>query len=204
MPDGARQSQTEHKESTRRGLLAVAADVFADLGFGATSPADIAAAAHIGRTTFYEYFEDTEDLLAALVEERLPQVFDEIIGAIPRELGIREQLSELVVRMVEFAATDHVLGLQLHQGLPALSGTTQRRIAAAHASLADEFARIFREGVEADELRPMPGDLAGGFVQDLTMTSAKTLMRMEDPKARLHEVADELVTFLLHGLSTRP
>jgi AcrR family transcriptional regulator len=198
MPDGARQSQTEHKESTRRGLLAVAADVFADLGFGATSPADIAAAAHIGRTTFYEYFEDTEDLLAALVEERLPQVFDEIIGAIPRELG------ELVVRIVEFAATDHVLGLQLHQGLPALSGTTQRRIAAAHASLADEFARIFREGVEADELRPMPGDLAGGFVQDLTMTSAKTLMRMEDPKARLHEVADELVTFLLHGLSTRP
>lgn len=191
---------TEHKEAMRRRLLDVAEEVFADLGFVATSPADVSAAARIGRTTFYEYFVDTEDLLAALVEERLPRVIDDIVAAVPRDLGVRQQLAELVVRMVEFAATDHVLGLQLHQGLPALSASTQARIGAAHRGLSNEFERILREGVASGELRPIPGDLAGVFVQDLMMAAAKTLMRMEDPKARLHEVVDELVTFLFQGL----
>ena len=197
----ARRSMTRRKVATRRELLEVAERLFGELGFAATSPADVSAAAHMGRTTFYEYFTDTEDLLAALVEERLPEVTDDIVGAIDRALPLEDQLAELAVRMVEFAATDHVLGLQLHQGLPTLAPATQRRIAAAHASLSAEFARIYQEGVASGAFREMPTDLAGLFVQDLTMAAAKNLMRLPEPKARLHEVADELVRFLLNGLS---
>ncbi|HSF84085.1 MAG TPA: TetR/AcrR family transcriptional regulator [Acidimicrobiia bacterium] len=201
MTSDARRFMTERKAATRRELLDVAERLFGEHGFAATSPADISAVAHMGRTTFYEYFTDTEDLLAALVEERLPEVTNDIVGAIDRTLPLEDQLAELAVRMVEFAATDHVLGLQLHQGLPTLSPPTQRRIAAAHASLSAEFARIYQEGVASGSFREMPTDLAGLFVQDLTMAAAKNLMRLSEPKARIHEVADELVRFLLHGLS---
>lgn len=192
---------TERKSAMRRDLIEVAERLFEELGFAATSPADVSAAAHIGRTTFYEYFTDTEDLLAALVEKRLPEVTEDIVGAIDRSVPIEDQFAELAVRMVEFAATDHVLGLQLHQGLPTLAPSTQRRIAAAHRALSAEFARIYQEGVEAGRFRDMPVDLAGIFVQDLTMAAAKKLMLLDEPKARLHEVADELVAFLLHGLT---
>lgn len=191
---------SERKSATRRDLIEVAEQLFGELGFGETSPADVASAAHIARTTFYEYFTDTEDLLAALVEERLPEVTDEIVGSIDRAVPIEDQLAELAVRMVEFAATDHVLGLQLHQGLPALAPPTQQRIAAAHRSLTGEFVRIYDEGVRGGSFRDMPIDLAGMFVQDLTMAAAKKLMTLDEPKARLHEVADELVRFLLGGL----
>jgi AcrR family transcriptional regulator len=201
MAHDARRPLTDRKAATRRELLDVGERLFGEFGFAATSPADISSAAHIGRTTFYEYFDGTEDLLAALVEERLPEVYARIMDAIPRDVGPREQLSELSVRMVEFASTDHVLGLQLHQGLPTLAAATQARIAAAHGALSAEFGRIYREGVAAGELRMIPPDLAGAFVQDLTMAAAKTLMGLDDPKSRMHEVADELVTFLLHGMS---
>ncbi len=202
MTTDARRSMTERKTATRRHLLEVAERLFGELGFANTSPADVSSAAHMGRTTFYEYFTDTEDLLAALVEERLPEVNDEIVSSIDHDVKVEDQLGELAVRMVEFAATDHVLGLQLHQGLPTLSPATQRRIATAHRSLSNEFARIYREGVASGAFRNIPADLAGLFVQDLTMAAAKKLMTLDEPKTRLHEVADELVAFLLHGLGS--
>ena len=192
---------TTHKAETRRHLLEVAEELFALRGFDAISPADISAVARIGRTTFYEYFTDKEDLLAALVEQRLPEVTAELLSSISREAGAKEQLAELAVRLVEFAATDHALGIKLHQGLPALNPETQRRIGAAHRDLSTEFAHLYGQAVAEGELRSIPNDLAGLFMQDLIFAAAKALMSLDEPKSRFHEVADELVAFLFNGLS---
>ena len=192
---------THHKAEMRRHLLSVAQDLFAERGFDAISPADISAVASIGRTTFYEYFTDKEDLLAALVEQRLPEVTAELIASISRNVGARDQLAELAVRLVEFAATDHALGIRLHQGLPALGADAQRRIGAAHQDLSTEFARLYAAAVQEGELRSIPYDLAGLFVQDLIFAAAKALIALDEPKSRFHEVADELVAFLFNGLS---
>lgn len=194
---------TERRREVRDRLLQAAEAVLSELGFVGTSPADVAAEAGIGRTTFYEYFTDMEDLLAALVEARLPQVADTLLAGLPEDAGPRERLAELAIRTVEFAATDHVLGLELHQGLPLLAPATQRRIGAAHRSLSEEFVQIYRAGVAAGEFRSMRPGLAGRFLNDLVMAAAKVLMLEDEPKARLHEVADELVAFLLHGLNPR-
>lgn len=191
---------TSHRSEVRTRLVAAAVEQLEELGFAATSPADVTLRAGIGRTTFYEYFSDMEDLLASLVEERMPLVTEAIVANVPRALPARDQLGELAVRMVEFAATDHVLGVRLHQDLPALQPEIQARIGAAHRSLSAEFARIYTQGVEQGELRSIPADLAGLFLRELVMAAAKTLMSLEEPKTRLHEVADELVRFLLHGL----
>lgn len=192
---------SDRKARTRLEILAAAEELIADLGYAAVSPADVSAATRMGRTTFYEYFADMEDLLCALVEKRLPEVTEDMISTVPRDVSYREQLSELAVRLVEFSVTDHVLGLELHQGTPMLSRSAQERIGAAHRELAGEFARIYGSGVENGEFRSIPGDLAGIFIQDLIMAAAKSLMRLPEPKARLHEVADELIAFLFSGLS---
>lgn len=182
-------------------LLAAAEELFSEWGYASVSPGDVAYAAGIGRTTFYEHFTDLEDLLAALVEARMPQVTEQLVAAIPQEEAPTRQLTEFVVRMVEFAVTDPVLGVSLHQGLPALGAGTQARIAAAHHSIGAEFGRIYRAGVAAGELRAMPGDLAGRFLEDLVMAAARTLIELDHPEHRLAEVTDDLVRFLFHGLS---
>jgi hypothetical protein len=103
--------------------------------------------------------------------------------------------------MVEFAVTDHVLGLELHQGLPALSSETQERIGAAHRRLSAEFGRIYVEGVRGGEFRAMSNELAAVLLSDTILAAAKALMRSEDPMERLPEISGELVSFLFEGMA---
>lgn len=189
-----------HRAATRRALFAGAQDLFARQGYVETSLADIAAHAGIGRTTFYDYFTGKEDLLASLVEEALPEVFDTMIGEIPRRLRYRDQLAALTVAMVEFVATDPVLGLILHREVPRLSAGTQDRIVRSHQNLIGEFARIYGAGVAEGEFRSLPLDLAGHLLLDVVMSAARTLMTSEDPKQRFPEIADETAAFLMGGL----
>lgn len=190
-----------HREVTRRALFEGAQDLFARTGYVETSLADIAAHAGIGRTTFYDYFTGKEDLLACLVEDALPEVFERMISEIPRRLSYREQLAALTVSMIEFVATDPVLGLILHREVPRLSAETQERIGRSHRNLIGEFARIYQTGVEDGEFRSLPFDLAGHLMLDVVMSAARTLMASEDPKQRFPEVADETVAFLIGGLN---
>ena len=191
----------EHRDATRRALFAGARDLFGRFGYVETRLSDISDHANIGRTTFYDYFDDKEDLLASLVEESLPEVFEAMIGEIPRTLPSGDQLAALVVSMIEFVVSDPVFGLILHRDVPRLGPEAQRRIAASHQNLITEFSRLYREGIESGAFRAFPFDLAGHFILDVVMSGARTLLNSEDPKQRFHEVADETVRFLMKGLS---
>jgi AcrR family transcriptional regulator len=198
----------EHRETTRRALFDAALDLFARQGYVETTLGALADHAGIGRTTFYDYFTDKDDLLASLVEEYLPAVFETMIGEIPRSLSSRDQLATLVVAMVGFVAKDPVFGVILHRDVPRIGPDAQRRIAAAHQNLITEFASLYRTGVESSDFRMMPFDLAGRFILDVVMSGARTLIRSGEPKQRFNEVAEETARFLLGGLgpveATRP
>ncbi len=194
----------EHRRVTRRALLDGAHDLFGRLGYAETTLGDVAAHAGLGRTTFYDYFSDKEDLLASLVEELLPKVFAAMIGELPPSLPPRDELAALVFMMVEFVVSDPVFGLILHTDVPRLGPEAQQRIGASHQNLISEFARIYRTGVAAGQFRKMPFDLAGHFILDVVMSGARTLLNGKEPKKRFHEVADETVRFLLGGLAAGP
>lgn len=189
------------KEATRTRLFDTALDLFARNGYQATSHADIAFEADIARTTFYEYFTSTEDLLVQLVEARLPAMVAEMVDPIPADLGPDERLAALTARMIEFVGTDH-LGLILHTEVPRLTDEAQRRIAAAHGNLSGAFGDIYRSGVEAGYFRLMPPLLAGRLIHEVIMTAGRTVMDAREPKQAVHDITDASVVFLLAGLST--
>jgi AcrR family transcriptional regulator len=189
------------KEATRTRLFDAALDLFARNGYQATSHADIAFEADIARTTFYEYFTSTEDLLVQLVEARLPAMVAEMVDPIPADLGPDERLAALTARMIEFVGTDH-LGLILHTEVPRLTDEAQRRIAAAHGNLSGAFGDIYRSGVEAGCFRLMPPLLAGRLIHEVIMTAGRTVMDAREPKQAVHDITDASVVFLLAGLST--
>ena len=190
-------SRRSSREETRTALLDAALDEFARHGFRNTTHADIAAAVGIGRTTFYEYFESTEELLVQLVEERMPVVVAEIVDAIDPELAPLDRMRELGVRTVEF---DH-LGLILHTESMKMSDESQRRIAVAHAGLVGAFAEIFLDGVSAGAFRDLPVRIAGQLMFQTVMGAGKSIMDAPDPKQQVHETAEIAVDFLIRGLS---
>jgi len=194
-----------HKALTRRDILDAAYEVIADAGSADVNLGEVALQAGIGRTTLYEYFRDKDDLIASLVEERLPEVVDDLISSVPKEIDIPERLRLLSVATVEFVVNDPVLGLILHREVPRMSHNAQDRIMLAHADLASEMTGIYLDGVKARIFRRMAPDIAGRFIYDLIMSAAKVLIVAADPRARFPEVAEDLTDFLLGGLglSTR-
>ena len=194
-------SRRSTRQETRTALLDAALDEFAHRGFRNTTHADIASAVGIGRTTFYEYFESTEDLLVQLVEERLPVVVTDIVEAIASDLSPVDRMRELGIRTVEFVGLDH-LGLILHTESMRVSESSQRRISEAHAGLVGAFAEVFEDGVRAGDFRDLPVRVAGQLMFQTVMGAGRSIMDSADPKQQVHETAEIAVDFLIRGLAS--
>jgi AcrR family transcriptional regulator len=193
----------EHKTITRRQILEAAQRLIADTGSADISLGDVAAEVGIGRTTIYDYFLDRDDLIASLVEETLPDVVSDLFSDLPAGGGPVERLTVLAERMIEFVASDPVLGLILHRELPRLSLAAQERIRVAHRGMAVEMGEIFGQGVALGEFQPMPLDVAAQLIQDVLMAGARVVLKDPDPAGRLPDVKTAVSGFLLSGLRTR-
>lgn len=197
MPKIRAASIDEHKELTRRSLLDAAYEVIEEAATAEVPLGEIALAAGVGRTTFYDYFDDRDDVIASLVEDKLPGVIAELIGSVPNDLDTADRLARLASATVEFVATDPVLGVILHREAGRMGIDAQERIRESHAKLATEMASIYMTGVSQGVFRPMPPYLAGRLIQDTIMSAARALI---DDDSRREEVTQGVEAFLLGGL----
>ncbi|MFQ5522685.1 MAG: TetR/AcrR family transcriptional regulator [Acidimicrobiia bacterium] len=200
MPRIRASSIGEHKALTRRALLDAARTLIDEKGSAEISLGEVAFLAGVGRTTFYDYFADRDDVIAALVEEELPKVVADLIAEVPRGLPTPERLGVLAAKMVEFIAKDRVFGVILHREAGRMNPDTQKRIIDSHVQLSQEMAGLYRRGVEEGVFRPLPPRLAGSLIQDTIMSAAKVFIEGEDTPERLEEVTAGLRSFLLGGL----
>jgi len=191
-------SIVEHKALTRRQILDATRLLLAETGSADLNLADLAAVAGIGRTTIYEYFRDRDDLIATLVEDALPGVVSDLIGRLDRKRSADQRLLDLAESVVEFVATDPVLGLILHREVPRMGATAQDRIRLAHGDLSVAMTITFQEAVEAGRFKPLAPDLAGRFIQDTIMSAARAVIASTN---RLPEVRSALRAFLEGGLT---
>jgi AcrR family transcriptional regulator len=188
----------EHKVLTRRQILDAARTLLAETGNGDLNLGDLAAVAGIGRTTLYEYFRDRDDLIASLVEDALPGVIAGLVGQMDRRKGPDALLLDLAELVVQFVATDPVLGVILHREVPRLGSNAQDRIRLAHADLSAAMMGTYQSAVAAGRFRSIAPDLAGRLIQDTIMSAARAVISAPN---RLAEVTSELRAFLSGGLT---
>lgn len=200
MPRIKAESIEAHKDLVRRELLDAAHAYLCETRSADVSLAEVAARAGIGRTTFYEYFRDRDDLVAALVEEILPGVVERLIASVPAEGTYSQRLRAMAVATVEYLAADEVLGLILHRELPRLGQAAQDRIAMAHADLSQEMAALYRKGVEAGEFVSLPPALAGRLIHEVTMAGGKSVIASARSGEAAREVAGITADFLVRAL----
>jgi AcrR family transcriptional regulator len=97
---GRAQRWEEHKEKTRRDLLASARALFAERGFYATSAADIAAGAGVTERTLFRYFPTKTALVLDEVIALLPELAKMIRGR-PEEEGPYQAVCEGIVEFID-------------------------------------------------------------------------------------------------------
>jgi AcrR family transcriptional regulator len=70
-----------NKAANREAILAAAEDVFAKLGYGATTIRDIVRRTDLAAGTFYNYFPDKESVFRALVADRVAPLRERVRAA---------------------------------------------------------------------------------------------------------------------------
>jgi AcrR family transcriptional regulator len=191
----------EHKILTRRQILDAARVLLAETGNGDINLGDLAAVAGIGRTTLYEYFRDRDDLIASLVEDALPGVIAGLVARLDLRRAPNDLLLDLAELVVDFVATDPVLGVILHREVSRLGGNAQDRIRLAHTDLSAAMMGMYQGGVTIGKFRSIAPDLAGRLIQDTIMSAARVLITASIPPRCARQLAADRFNVWSRGAS---
>lgn len=176
--------------TSRAELELVARELFAERGFDATTVDDIAAAAGIGRRTFFRYFASKNDVVWGDFEQGLADLRARLRASDPQQ-PLREALHEAVLAFNALDATHDPEGTAWHRArmalilrVPALQAHSTLRYAAWRAVVA-EFA--------AQRLGARPDDLLPRLVGHVCLGAALTAYEqwLEEPGADLAVLLDQ-------------
>jgi AcrR family transcriptional regulator len=195
----------------RNAILEAAEQIFAERGFHGTRIQDIAERARIGVGTVYNHFDEKEELLRALVDERTDEMLAHLAGATaddePRDFAAR--LERRIARMLGFVEQHRgFFAIVMECGLVA-SGPprgSERALGPRSMKRIDRFRSTFRalvqDGMDSGALAAHdPGHLAaflGGTIRAFTFGA------LFDQDTSLVEKAPTIVELFLHGAAGGP
>lgn len=81
---------------TRQHLIDVAREIFARQGFDSTTMNDIAKASQRGRRTLYTYFRNKEDIFAAVIENELERLSEELDNVVAKDIAPDKKILLLI------------------------------------------------------------------------------------------------------------
>jgi TetR/AcrR family fatty acid metabolism transcriptional regulator len=189
----------------RNAILDSAEAVFAQRGFHGARIQDIAARARTAVGTVYNHFEDKDDVLHALLEERTEQMLEQLRLRPGDPTSFRGRLEARVGRLLGYVSEHRAFfAIANEHGLFAGSATPS---AGGHGRLkrVERFRTLFRalvqEGVASGDLERIEGDalvrFLGGTIRAFVLSS------LAQGNADASEQARMVVDLFLHGASRR-
>ena len=188
--------RTGRRPATSRGELSrIGLELFAAHGYDATTVEDIAAAAGIGRRTFFRYYASKNDVVWGDFEDGL-DAMREWLRRCPDEVPLLEALRRAVLefnRVDADALSAHRARMTLILRVPALQAHSTLRYAAWRDVVAEFVAR--RRGVAVDDLLPQ---VLGHALLGVALAAYERWLGCDD--AALPRLLDEAVTALVAGV----
>ena len=145
----------------RRRIVAAAAQVVEDVGYGRMTVGQVIARAKVSRKTFYEIFADREDCFLAAFDQALSEARTHTIDAFRGESewheGIRSALAALLILMDQERAQAKLCIVEASAAGP--------RVSTRRAQVLDELAKVVDRGRSLTEAADEPPRLtAEGIV----------------------------------------
>jgi mycofactocin system transcriptional regulator len=184
------------RATSREEIERVALQLFSTRGFDATTVDDIAAAAGIGRRTFFRYFAAKNDVVWGRFAEGLADLRTALARA-PENRQMVESLREAIVAFNALAPDEvpvHRQRMSLIFSAPSLQAHSTLMYASWRAVVADFVAD--RAGVPVEDLLPQ-------LVAHLTLAAAVAAYEqwLADPDADLAQLLDRSVGMAAGGIS---
>lgn len=118
-------------------ILLGARDVFALRGYAGAGIEEIVAQARVSRTTFYEFFENKEECLLAVIELGTKRLRSSVLKAVMRQLGPVERIRAEVCAVAKpFAADPAMARVILIAAVGATAAAEDARVRIRHEAAA--------------------------------------------------------------------
>lgn len=143
----------EHHARRRAALLEAATDMLAEGRADAINLATVGAAAGLARSSVYQYFDSTSDLLVAVIEDAFPRATSQLLAAVRRSGTPGEQVDAYVRASLRAATEDSHRSIS-NLAAAGLPDTARRRVAELHREQQEPLVRALTElGVPDPQLR---------------------------------------------------
>ncbi len=183
--------------TTQAELSHTALELFAEHGFEATTVDDIAAAAGIGRRTFFRYFASKNDLPWGDFDARLDEM-RKLLAGLPDDLPLMEAVRISVIEFNRIPAAEvpyHRERMELLLHVPALLAHSTLRYTSWRQVVAEFAAR--RLSVAEDRLEPQA---IGWAALAMALSAYEQWLVHED--ADLTELLDQSFRMLSSGFDS--
>lgn len=194
----------EAKALFRNAILDAAERVFAEHGFHLARISDVAKRARIGVGTVYNHFEQKEDLLRALLEERTAMLLEHLQPRPDDPVSFEERLVARLTRVLDFVEDHRSFFLVASEYGVLGRGSLGGEVLAGCKDMeqVEKFRRAFRglieEGLAAGALTPMdPHRLAWSLGGILRMFIFGSLYEQKEPTVK--GLAPTIARLFLHG-----
>jgi AcrR family transcriptional regulator len=197
----------------RNAILDAAEVVFGEKGFHVARIQDVAERARIAVGTVYNHFEDKDDVLAALLDERTAEMASCLAPASGEPAGFEPRLSARIGRMLSYVERHRAFfAIAFEHGL--LGGGARARVTAGGRRLrhVQRFRAAFRalieEGIACGALEPFDVDALARFLGGCIRASLVPALT-EGPAAqpasaaRFDALSPLIVDLFLHGAFRR-
>jgi AcrR family transcriptional regulator len=191
-------SREEKKAITRARLVAAAATVFAHRGFAGSSLEDVAEEAGLTKGAVYSNFESKDDLIRAVLHDRLDEPARTIPALVSDELSVEDRAaraSELFVRQMEQDREAALLDVEFSIYL-ARNPEMVPRFSEGARELRRTMARAMEEWAARDGV-PLPLDsdtlVAGVFA----LGNGIRLARLSDPDLAPEDLFGKMLALIL-------
>ena len=182
---------TRKHELTRQ-----AARLFAERGFHGTSMGDIAEALGVQKGSLYSLTGSKQQLLFETMRAGA-QAFHAQLDAIPDGLPAVERVRLALRGHLRVVAEQIDVATVFTREWRYLEGPEREGILAERRRYEERFRALFREGVEAGELRP---DLDAGAAALLVLSAANWAYTWLRPGRDTDELADRFTAILVEGI----
>jgi AcrR family transcriptional regulator len=181
--------KAEQSEATRRRLLAVARELFAERGYAGTATEEVVQRAGVTRGALYHQFRDKEDLFRAVYEEVERELAERIVSGLRSRITAEADAWEQI-RAGNEAFLDACLDPAVQRiallDAPAVVDATSRR------DINQYGLRLIRRGlemaIEQGLIEPQPIEPTAHLVRAVLNEAALLLARSPDPAAARAEI----------------
>ena len=200
-PDGRPYGRkAEQSDATRRLLLDVARDLFAERGYAGTATEEIVQRAGVTRGALYHQFRDKEDLFRAVYEEVERELTENMASGLRSRIS-RDSDAWERMRAGNEAFLDACLDPAFQRiallEAPSLLGWNVRSHVARHGL--DMIRRVLEMAIEQGLIEPQPVEPTAHLVRAILNEAAVLLARSPDPAAARAEIG-AAVDRLISGL----